>query len=105
MAEAFIGAQRHHRYRWKQGRAWYPIVGSSNDHFYETYRTLAMTVETSLPMRTPREDRRTARWMFWWANPVDLAHHVDNDAPGCWAALAAALDHRDVPVVPGTTGG
>lgn len=94
MAEAFRAAQPHVRYRWKQGRAWYPIVGSSNDYVYDRYGTLAMTVETSEEARVPREQPRKARWFFWYANPTDVDHHLDNDAPGCWAALAAALDHR-----------
>ncbi|CAN5815322.1 hypothetical protein BH24ACT3_BH24ACT3_12690 [soil metagenome] len=97
MAEAFRAAQPHTRYRWKQSRAWYPIIGSSNDWFYERHGTLALTVETSEEARTPRDDPRTARWFFWYANPVDVQHHLDNDAPGCWAALLAALDHRTSP--------
>lgn len=92
MAEAFVAAQPTVRYRWKQGRAWYPIVGSSNDFLYDRYGTLAMTVETAEPAREPRDDPRRARWWFWYANPVDVHVHLDNDAPGCWAALAAALD-------------
>lgn len=97
MAEAFRAAQPSVRYRWKQGRAWYPIVGSSNDFAYDRYGTLAMTVETSEEAREPRDDPRKARWFFWYANPVDVEHHLRNDAPGCWAALAAALDHRRSP--------
>lgn len=97
MATAFRAAQPSVRYRYKQSRAWYPIVGSSNDYVYDRYGTLAMTVETSEEARAVRDDWRLARWAFWYANPVDVDHHLDNDAPGCWAALAVALERHRVP--------
>lgn len=94
MATAFRSAQPHVRYRSTQSRAWYPIVGSSNDYVYDRYGTLAMTVETSPSAYEPRRDPRLARWAFWFANPREVEPHLDNDAPGCWAALDVALGLR-----------
>jgi hypothetical protein len=69
-------------------------VGSSNDHVYDRYRTLAMTVETSPSAAAVRADPRRAGRAFWYANPVDPDPWVENDRPGCFAALRAAHDHR-----------
>ncbi len=71
MIAAFNEAQGDHRYRSTQGRAWYPIVGSSNDYFYDRYGVLSMTVETSPPAGSVKADLRRARRFFWYANPID----------------------------------
>lgn len=94
MIEAFTGAQKRWRYRSKQSRAWYPILGSSNDHFYDDLGTLAIAVEIARPGAAVREDPRRAGRFFWYANPLDPDAHVDNDAEGCFAAFLAAHDHR-----------
>lgn len=94
MVDAFTSAQPHHTYRSKQSRAWYPIIGSSNDWFYDRLGALAMTVETSPPGLAVRRDLRRAGRFFWYANPDDPQHWIDNDLPGCFAALLAAHDHR-----------
>ena len=94
MIAAFNDAQPTWTYRSKQSRAWYPILGSSNDWFYDRFGTLAMTVEVSPPAAEVRADAGKARWFFWYANPVDRQGWVDNDRDGCLAALVAAHDHR-----------
>jgi predicted deacylase len=94
MTAAFRAAQPEWKYRSKQSRAWYPIVGSSNDHIYERYGTLDLTVEIERPGGAVRDEPRRWRWAFWWANPVDPARHIANDRRGCWAALAAAADYK-----------
>ncbi len=94
MVEAFNGRQRRWVYRSKQSRAWYPIVGSSNDYFHDALGTLPLTVEVSPSARAVRDDWRRARWLFWYANPADPSAHVANDLEGCFAALVAA--HRYV---------
>ena len=93
MIDAFNRGQRHVTYRSKQSRAWYPIVGSSNDWFYDQLGTLAMTVETSSNAGSVRRDPRLGRWFFWYANPTDPQWWIDNDRPGCFAALLAAHDY------------
>jgi predicted deacylase len=94
MIEAFTAAQASVRYRSKQSAAWYPLIGSSNDHFYDRYGTLAITVETSPPAGSVKADWRRARRFFWYANPTDPDWWIDNDRPACFAALRAAVDHR-----------
>lgn len=94
MVEAFTGAQGRWRYRSKQSRAWYPILGSSNDHVYGALGTLAMAVELCREGAAAREDLRRARRFFWYANPADPDVHVDNDAEPCFAAFLAAYDYR-----------
>jgi predicted deacylase len=94
MTAAFRAAQTRWRYRYKQSRAWYPIVGSSNDYFYERHGTLAMTVEIAREGAAARDDWRRARWVFWFANPADPAPHIDNDLPACLAAIAAAARYK-----------
>lgn len=94
MIAAFNDAQAHHRYRAKQSRAWYPIMGSSNDYFYDRYGVLSMTVETSPTAAAVTADLRRARRFFWYANPSDPDHWIDNDRPACFAALRAAVDYR-----------
>lgn len=94
MADAFRAAQPHARYRAKQSRAWYPIVGNSNDWFHDTFGTLAITVEVSPSAAEPRRDPRRARWFFWYANPVDRDHHVANTLEPCLAALETAAGYR-----------
>ncbi len=96
MIAAFNAAQRHHQYRSKQSRAWYPIIGSSNDYFYDRFGVLALTVETSPPAASVKADPRRASRFFWYANPTDPEHWIDNDRPACFAALRAAVDHRHV---------
>lgn len=94
MIGAFNDAQPTWRYRSKQSRAWYPILGNSNDWFYERFGTLAMTVETSPPAAEVRADPAKARWFFWYANPVERDAWVDNDREGCLAAIVAAHGYR-----------
>jgi hypothetical protein len=97
MAEAFQQAQTTWRYRAKQSRAWYPIIGSSNDHFYEAFGTLGLTVELDRPGAAVRADPLRLhrwRWLFWWANPVDVDAHVDNDRAACIASMLAAAKYR-----------
>ncbi len=94
MIEAFTGAQERWRYRSKQSRAWYPILGSSNDHFYGALGTLALTVEIAKPGAAVRDEPRRAGRFFWYANPIDPDAHVDNDAEACFAAFRAAYDYR-----------
>lgn len=93
MVTAFNEAQPHHRYRSKQSRAWYPIIGSSNDHFYDRYGVLAITVETSPPAAAVKAEPRRAGRFFWFANPGDPDRWIENDRPGCFAALRAAHDY------------
>ena len=81
MVTAFSSAQPRHRYRSKQSRAWYPIIGSSNDYFYDRFGVLALTVETSPPAAAVKADARRARDFFWYANPADPQHWIDNDRP------------------------
>jgi len=94
MIAAFVAHQPTWPYRSKQSRAWYPIVGSSNDWFYDRHRVMALTVETGVPGGGVKRDPRKARYFFWWANPTDLEHHVANDAEACFAALVAAHAYR-----------
>lgn len=94
MIAAFNGAQTRWRYRSKQSRAWYPIIGSSNDWFYDRYGVLAMTVEIGTEGAAVRRDPRRARYLFWYANPTDLEAHLGNDADACFAAMRAAHDYR-----------
>jgi len=94
MIEAFTAAQPHVTYGSKQSRAWYPILGASNDWFHDRFATLALTVEVSPPAAEVKRDTRLGRWFFWFANPIDRDRWVANDLPGCWAALAAAHAYR-----------
>ncbi|MGI8661825.1 MAG: M14 family metallopeptidase [Acidimicrobiales bacterium] len=99
MAEAFRAAQTRWRYRAKQSRAWYPIVGSSDDHFYDRWGTLAVTIETDRPGAAVRSaPLERSRWhhAFWWANPSDLDAHIDNNRAACVAALRSAAQSKGV---------
>ncbi len=93
MVAAFTATQRF-PYRSKQSRAWYPIVGSSNDWFYDHLGALAMTVETSPPALAVRRHPARARHPFWYANPDDPATWIANDLAGCIAALRAGTRWR-----------
>jgi predicted deacylase len=94
MIAAFRATQRFHWYRSKQSRAWYPILGSSNDWFYDRFGTLAMTVEVSAPAASVKADPRRAGRAFWYANPTDPQRWIDNDLAGCFASLLAAVRWR-----------
>ena len=95
MVSAFQGAQSTVRYRAKQSHAWYPISGSSNEWFYDELGSLAITVELSPTTPVVREELlrwrvRRARWLFWWANPLDPGPEIDATSSACLAALAAS---------------
>lgn len=89
MIDAFRGHQKRAPYRFKQSRAWYPILGSSNDHFYGS-GALPLTVELARPGAGVRTDASRAGRFFWYANPVDPDPHIDDVADACTAALLAA---------------
>ena len=94
VAAAFVAAQPRWQYRFKQSNAWYPIVGACNDWVYETFGTLALTVETGTPGGAVRNRPRRAGRFFWYANPDAPREHVTNDVPACLAALhAGAAQH------------
>lgn len=92
MIAAFRAAQPDHVYRAKQSRAWYPIIGSSNDWFHDRLGALAITVETSPPAAAVKADWRRGRRFFWYANPAEPDEWIANDLTACLAALLAA--HR-----------
>lgn len=94
MVAAFQAAQVHTTYRAKQSRTWYPIIGSSNDWFYDRFGALAVTVETSPPAGSVKADWRKAGRFFWYANPTDPEHWIANDHPACLAAIRAGLEYR-----------
>jgi predicted deacylase len=96
MIAAFNAAQPRWRYRSKQSRAWYPILGNSNDWFHDRFGTLSMTVETSPPAAEVKRSPRLGRWAFWYANPVDRDAWVANDVGGCLAALDEGLDRGPI---------
>lgn len=101
MIGAFRATQPFHWYQSKQSRAWYPILGSSNDWFYDRFGTLAITIETSTPAASVKADLRQAGRFFWYANPTNPARWVENDLAGCFAALLAGYrwcEERDAEV-------
>jgi hypothetical protein len=96
MVSAFQRAQSTVRYRAKQSHAWYPISGSSNEWFYDELGCLAVTVELSPTTPVVHEELRhrrlrRARWLFWWANPLDPGPEIDATRSACFAALTAAV--------------
>lgn len=91
MAAAFRAHQTRWSYRAKQSHSWYPIIGSSNDWFHESFGTMAMTVEIAPNGAAAAQDARLLRWPFWAANPLDPAAHIENDRAACIAALSEGL--------------
>lgn len=94
MVDALRARQTRWRYKAKQSRAWYPIVGSMDDYMYDQFGSLMLTVEIGRPGQSIREHPSRANRSFWFANPVDVAPHLDNDATGCVDALTAAVAYR-----------
>lgn len=94
MIDALRGRQTRWRYKAKQSRAWYPIIGSMDDYVYERFGSLMLTVEIGRPGQSIRDDPRRANRSFWFANPVEVGPHVDNDGTGCIEALTAAVAYR-----------
>ena len=92
MGEALRAAQPMWKYRVKQSRSWYAILGCLNDYLYDEYGSLAVTLEVSATAESVRKHLGRATAPFWWANPPYPEPYVANDAPGVLAALAAAHD-------------
>jgi len=106
MIDALRSRQQRWRYRAKQSREWYPIIGSLDDYAYDRFGTLLLTVEIGRPAEAVRRDPRRAKGGFWWANPIDVAQHIDNDAAGCLDALLAGVRYRvEVPFAPAERAG
>lgn len=94
MGRAFRQAQPIWRYKLKQAAGWYSILGDLDDFLYETFGTLACTVEISRLGEAILADPRRAAFGFWWANPPSPEPYVTNDAEACLAALAEAFSRR-----------
>lgn len=101
MGEAFVAAQPAHRYKIKQSRSWYAILGDMDDWMYDTHRTLSVTIELSKPMAGLAAGPSVLLNQFAWMNPPDPAPTIDNCAGAVLAALAEgcrqAAAFRDQP--------
>jgi predicted deacylase len=91
MGRAYTAAQRHHRYRIKQSRSWYAILGDMDDHLYDAHGTLSVTVELSRPLSGVGLNPLKLLCPFAMMNPRDPGPTIDNNVEACLAALAEGV--------------
>jgi len=101
MGAAFAAAQAERAYVVKQSHAWYTILGDFDDWLYDTFATLAATIEVARPLAGVGWHPVRLGSALWWMNPREPGSTVEHTATACLAALSAAVRARstklDVP--------
>jgi hypothetical protein len=90
LCAAFRQAQRHKRYGRLASRFLDTFTGEMEDFQHHHHRVWAVCLETFPLLASIRQHLR-APSLFWRMNPRDPSPWVDNDVPGVFAFLQAAL--------------
>jgi predicted deacylase len=94
MGAAFREAQPGVKYTVKQSHSWYTILGDMDDWLYDTYGTLAFTVELSMPLAGVGWNPLRVLNQFAWANPRSPRGPIADASEACLAALAEGCRRR-----------
>jgi predicted deacylase len=91
MGEAFTAAQPRARYRVRQCRSWYAVLGDLDDWLYDAHGTLSVTVELSRPLAGVGASPLRLVRPLSWSNPRSPEPTIENTAAACLAALAVGV--------------
>jgi hypothetical protein len=91
LCDAFRRAQRHRRYGRLASRFLDTFTGEMEDFQHHHHSVWAVCLET-FPLLASFRQHLRAPSLFWRMNPRDPSLWVDNDVPGIFAFLQAALE-------------